>query len=111
MNQLQALPAYTGYAGIKSSTGVITLPAEYTGVRLSDLADLVGGITKANGVTLVAKDGYGMTFSYDMIMDHAFTAYDPATGAEQDAVEGPHGRSSPTPARASRSARTKALCG
>jgi DMSO/TMAO reductase YedYZ molybdopterin-dependent catalytic subunit len=83
LNQLQALPAYTGYAGIRSSTGVITLPAEYTGVRLSDLTDLVGGMTKVNGVTLVAKDGYGMTFSYNMIMDHAFTAYDPATGGEQ----------------------------
>jgi DMSO/TMAO reductase YedYZ molybdopterin-dependent catalytic subunit len=83
LSQLQALPAYTGYAGIKSSTGVITLPAEYTGVRLSDLTDLVGGMTKVNGVTLVAKDGYGMTFSYNMIMDHAFTAYDPATGGEQ----------------------------
>jgi DMSO/TMAO reductase YedYZ molybdopterin-dependent catalytic subunit len=83
LNQLQTLPAYTGYAGIKSSTGVITLPAEYTGVRLSDLTEMVGGITKTNGVTLVAKDGYGMTFSYNMIMDHAFTAYDPATGGEQ----------------------------
>jgi DMSO/TMAO reductase YedYZ molybdopterin-dependent catalytic subunit len=83
LNQLQVLPAYTGYAGIKSSTGVITLPAEYTGVRLSDLTEMVGGITKTNGVTLVAKDGYGMTFSYNMIMDHAFTAYDPATGGEQ----------------------------
>ena len=83
MNQLQALPAYTGYAGIKSSTGVITLPAEYTGVRLSDLTEMVGGISEANGVTLVAKDGYGMTLSYKMIVDHAFTAYDPATGVEQ----------------------------
>ena len=83
MNQLEALPAYTGYAGIKSSTGVITLPAEYTGVRLSELTEMVGGISKANGVTLVAKDGYGMTFSYAQIVDHAFTAYDPATGAEQ----------------------------
>ena len=83
LNQLEALPAYTGYAGIKSSTGVITLPAEYTGVRLSDLTDMVGGITRTNGVTLVAKDGYGMTFSYAQIVDHAFTAYDPATGGEQ----------------------------
>jgi DMSO/TMAO reductase YedYZ molybdopterin-dependent catalytic subunit len=83
MNQLLALPAYRGYAGIKSSTGVITLPAEYAGVRLSDLTGLVGGISRANGVTLVAKDGYGMTFSYAQIMEHAFTAYDPATGAEQ----------------------------
>jgi len=87
MKQVQALPAYTGYAGIKSSTGVITLPAEHTGVRLSDLTGMVGGITRANGVTLVAKDGYGMTFSYAQIMDHAFTAYDPATGAEQTPSE------------------------
>jgi DMSO/TMAO reductase YedYZ molybdopterin-dependent catalytic subunit len=82
MNELQALPAYTGYAGFKSSTGVITLPEEYTGVSLISLADLVGGISKANGVTIVAKDGYGMTFSYGQIVDHTFTAYDPATGDE-----------------------------
>ena len=69
MSQLQALPAYKGYAGIKSSTGVITPPAKYKGVASGDLADLVGGITKANGVTIVAKDGYGMTFSYRQIME------------------------------------------
>ena len=50
-----------------------------------------------------------MTFSYSMIMDHAFTAYDPATGVEQ------------TPSKdltvvvayareASRLAKTRALC-
>ena len=82
MHELQALPAYSGYAGYKSSTGVITLPEEYTGVSLISLADLVGGINKANGVTIVAKDGYGMTFSYAQIVDHNFTAYDPATGDE-----------------------------
>ncbi len=82
MNQLQALPAYTGYAGLKSSTGVITLPVEYTGVSLTSLTDLVGGMSKTNGVTLVAKDGYGMTISYAQLVDHAFTTYDPATGDE-----------------------------
>jgi DMSO/TMAO reductase YedYZ molybdopterin-dependent catalytic subunit len=83
MNQLEALPSYTGYAGIKSSTGVITLPQKYTGVRLSYLTDLVGGISKTTGVTIVGSDGYGMTFSYDQIMRQRFTAYDPATGAEE----------------------------
>ena len=82
MDQLRALPAYTGYAGFKSSTGVITLPSKYTGVPLVGLTDRVGGISRANGVTLVAKDGYGMTFSYAQIVDHAFTTYDPATGDE-----------------------------
>ncbi len=45
----------------------------------------MGGITKANGVTIVARDGYGMTFSYAQVMDNAFTAYDPATGEEEPA--------------------------
>ena len=85
MGQLQALPAYEGYAGIKSSTGVITPPSKYRGVPLKSLADLVGGITQANGVTIVAKDGYGMTFSYRQIMENGFTTYDPATGEEEPA--------------------------
>jgi DMSO/TMAO reductase YedYZ molybdopterin-dependent catalytic subunit len=85
MGQLQALPAYEGYAGIKSSTGVITPPSKYRGVPLADLAGLVGGITRANGVTIVAKDGYGMTFSYRQIMENGFTTYDPATGDEEPA--------------------------
>ena len=63
MNQLEALPSYTGYGGIKSSTGTITLPSKFTGVRLSYLTDLVGGISKSTGVTIVGSDGYGMTFS------------------------------------------------
>ena len=83
MSQLQALPAYEGYAGIKSSTGTITPPSKYKGVPLASLADLVGGITQANGVTIVAKDGYGMTFSYRQIMEDGFTTYDPATGEEE----------------------------
>jgi DMSO/TMAO reductase YedYZ molybdopterin-dependent catalytic subunit len=85
MAQLQALPAYEGYAGIKSSTGVITPPSRYKGVPLTALADLVGGITRVNGVTIVAKDGYGMTFSYRQITESGFTAFDPATGEEEPA--------------------------
>jgi len=85
MDQLQALPAYEGYAGIKSSTGVITPPSKYKGVPLTELADLVGGITEANGVTIVAKDGYGMTFSYQQIAGGGFTTFDPATGEEEPA--------------------------
>jgi DMSO/TMAO reductase YedYZ molybdopterin-dependent catalytic subunit len=34
------------------------------------------------GLTLTAEDGYSMTFSYDQVMNGAFTAYDPATGSE-----------------------------
>jgi len=83
MEQLQALPSYEGYAGIKSSTGVITPPARFKGVPLADLATLVGGVSKGNGVTIVAEDGYGMTFSYRQIIQNGFTTYDPATGEEE----------------------------
>ncbi len=85
MGQLEALPSYEGYAGIKSSTGRITPPSKYEGVPLAALADLVGGISAANGVTIVAKDGYGMTFSFRQIMENGFTTYDPATGEEEPA--------------------------
>ena len=50
MPELEALPAFEGYAGMKSSTGMITPPAVHKGVPLADLADLVGGLkrTKAS---------------------------------------------------------------
>jgi hypothetical protein len=79
---LEALPLTEGYAGIKSSTGEITLPATYRGVSLADLAEMVGGLAPGNGVNLVAKDGYAMTYSEDQVLNGAFIAYDPATGDE-----------------------------
>ena len=81
--ELKAMPSYTGWAGIKTSVGTLVAPEKYTGVKLADLADLVGGITKENGVTILAKDGYGMTLSYDQVFQGRFTTFDPATGEEE----------------------------
>jgi DMSO/TMAO reductase YedYZ molybdopterin-dependent catalytic subunit len=85
--ELKAMPKYSGWAGIKTSVGTLIAPANYAGVRLSDLADLVGGITRDNGVTVLAKDGYGMTLSYDQVFDEQFTTFDPATGDEEPPSE------------------------
>ena len=82
MAELKALPAYEGYAGIKTSVGTIVPPVKWKGVKLTDLAGLVGGISEQNGVTVVAKDGYGMTFSYAQAHGREFTTFDPATGDE-----------------------------
>ncbi len=80
---IKALPVTQGMAGIKSSTGAITLPEKYTGVSLKDLvAYLNVPFDSSMGVTLTALDGYSMTFSYDQVMNGAFTAYDPALGKE-----------------------------
>jgi DMSO/TMAO reductase YedYZ molybdopterin-dependent catalytic subunit len=82
MSELEALPAFEGYAGMKSSTGMITPPAVHKGVPLADLADLVGGLQEDEGVTVLAADGYGMTLSHRQASGEGLTTYDPADGAE-----------------------------
>ncbi len=79
---LQALPVTEGFAGTKSSTGKITPPVTFKGVSLKDLVSAIGGLDANSGFNLVAKDGYGITFSLDQINNGTFTAYDPATGDE-----------------------------
>jgi DMSO/TMAO reductase YedYZ molybdopterin-dependent catalytic subunit len=82
MDDLKALPATEGYAGIKSSTGKITPPVKVKGVALKDLAKLIGGMDATSGFNVVAEDGYSITYSLDQIENGSFIAYDPATGAE-----------------------------
>jgi DMSO/TMAO reductase YedYZ molybdopterin-dependent catalytic subunit len=83
MEQLQTLPATEGQGGFMSSTGMITIPTLYRGVALKDLPALLGiEFDETMGMTLTAEDGYSMTFSYDQVVNGAFTAYDPATGKE-----------------------------
>lgn len=84
---LREMPKYTGYAGIKTSVGTLVAPEEYTGVPLAEIGKLVGGITEENGVTVLAKDGYGMTLSYDQVFNQEFTTFDPATGDEESPTE------------------------
>jgi DMSO/TMAO reductase YedYZ molybdopterin-dependent catalytic subunit len=79
---IRALPAVEGWAGIKSSTGRITIPERFKGVPLTELAKLAGGLAPESGANIVAKDGYAMTMSYDQITKGDFIAYDPATGDE-----------------------------
>ena len=84
MAQLKTLPVTEGQAGIKSSTGEITIPEPFKGVSLKDLvAYLNVKLEPTMGVTITAEDGYSMTFSYDQVMNGAFIAYDPATGNEK----------------------------
>ncbi len=82
LDDLKALPVTEGWAGIKSSTGKITLPAKFKGVAVDELFKLVGGLQADTGVNLAAKDGYAMTSSYDQISKGDFITYDPSTGDE-----------------------------
>jgi hypothetical protein len=82
MDDLKALPATEGWAGIKSSTGKITIPESYKGVAVTELCKLVGEFSSNMGINVAAKDGYAMTISYDQITTNGFTTYDPGTGDE-----------------------------
>ncbi len=89
MTELQALPAYTGWSGLKNSAGTITPPAPVKGVKLTDLLALVGGLTSQQSVDVTASDNYGMTFLYDQAANGAgITMYNGATG-EVEAAKSP----------------------
>jgi len=82
MEDLKALPATEGYAGIKNSVGQVFPPLPCKGVSLEELCNLVGGIGPDQGVNVVAKDGYAMTLSYDQAIKGDLVLYDPGTGDE-----------------------------
>jgi DMSO/TMAO reductase YedYZ molybdopterin-dependent catalytic subunit len=82
LEEIQALPATEGWAGIKTSVGTIFAPLPHKGVLLEDLADLVGGFEPGSAVEIVAEDGYAMTMSYSQVTKGDFVIYDPQTGDE-----------------------------
>lgn len=89
MSDLKALPSIEGWGGTVSSAGVITVPQRLVGVDLVDLADQVGGLQEGMGVSIVAKDGYSMTMSYEQIVEGDFITYDPGSGIEKQVDETP----------------------
>jgi DMSO/TMAO reductase YedYZ molybdopterin-dependent catalytic subunit len=88
MEELEALSPTEGWGGTISSAGVITPPQRLKGVSITLLAELVGGLEPGMGVNVIAKDGYGMTMSYEQIVQGDYITYEPGTG-EEVSVEGP----------------------
>jgi DMSO/TMAO reductase YedYZ molybdopterin-dependent catalytic subunit len=86
-DDIQDLPTYQGPGGRISSVGNVSPPRRFTGITVEDLCALVGGFTEENSVEITAKDGYGMTFSYDQIATGDYDTYDPSTG-ENKAFDG-----------------------
>ena len=83
MTELKALPAYSGFSGMKNSAGTLFKPDPVKGVTLIDLFAEVGGMTAAQSVDLQAVDDYGMTLTYGEAATGAFTMYNDTTGAEE----------------------------
>jgi Oxidoreductase molybdopterin binding domain len=85
MRDIRDLPAYSGRGGFFTTVGVVYGPCEAKGVILSDLCQMVGGVTQSDIVMISASDGYSTIFDYDQIMGN-FITYDSITLKEV-----PHG--------------------
>jgi hypothetical protein len=72
---IASLPSITGPGSV--SPGVVD---NYTGVPVTDLCNLVGGIGNDSVVRITGSDNYSQTFNYDQIVNGNFTTYDPTTG-------------------------------
>jgi hypothetical protein len=81
-SDIAKLARFESMGGYETSAGSIRGIANYTGVRLADLCNLVGGINDTYSLTVTASDGYSMVYSYDQIMGQNFVTFDPATGDE-----------------------------
>jgi hypothetical protein len=74
-----SLPSYTGFGGFENVLGNIKDLGNYTGVPLTALCSLVGGINSSQYLLVNASDGYTMLFSYAQVSGH-FVAYNSTTG-------------------------------
>ncbi len=79
LDEIRAMPSYTAGAGFKKSTGTVVGPFNYTGVNITYLADLVGGIAPSESMKITASDGYSMIYTYAQVMGEIAT-YEGTTG-------------------------------
>jgi len=80
-NDVAALPSYRVYGGYKNQLGYIKGLGNYTGVSLSVICGLVGDLTNASVVKIIAEDNYSMTFTFAEV-NGGFVTYDTVSGAE-----------------------------
>lgn len=76
------LPSFESEGGFKTSGGSLSGISNYTGVAVSTLLALVGGIDSNCSLRISAADGYSMVYTYNQIQGENYTTYSPATGEE-----------------------------
>jgi hypothetical protein len=79
---IAGLQSYSGYGGFKNVLGNIKDWGNYTGVPLTVLCNLVGGMTANNTLTVTGSDGYNMTFTYGQVNNGDFVTYNNVTGQQ-----------------------------
>jgi len=81
-----ALDVVEEVGGLMTSAGSIQGPYTYTGVPLTEVLDLVGGISEENSLRITASDGYAMVFTWKELSGD-FLTYSTATGDEVESTK------------------------
>jgi molybdate/tungstate transport system substrate-binding protein len=81
-SDIAELPAVEYEGGLMTSSGTIKSIGTYTGVPLSTLYNMIGGITNETTVRVTASDDYSMVFTYDQLTSGEFITFNPVTGDE-----------------------------
>jgi hypothetical protein len=77
---IAGLPSVRGLGGFRKVIGNVSSLNNYTGVPLTTLCNIVGGISNISVVRITASDNYSQTLSFNQAIDGNFTTYDPITG-------------------------------
>jgi len=78
---IAGLPSYRGYGGFKKRTGSLSGLGNYTGVPLTTLCTLVGGISANYSLNVIGSDNYTITLTYAQVNGN-FTTFDNKTGQQ-----------------------------
>ena len=84
MAELKALPVYSGYFGSRTppAPSILAPPARASGS--SDVLAQIGGMTTLNACDVLASDGYGMTYTFNQLVNNAGVQfYDETTKAKE----------------------------
>jgi hypothetical protein len=79
--------SFESRGGFKTSAGSLRGSGNYTGVRLTSLCDLVGGIENTSNLRVTGSDGYSMVYTYEQVTGYGFVTFDPATGDEANCTQ------------------------
>ncbi len=85
-SDFEAMTVIEMNGGLLTSAGTISGPYKYTGVPLSEVLGLAGGISSENSLRVTASDGYAMIFTWEEL-NGDFLTFNPATGDEIEAEE------------------------
>ena len=64
LTELQAMTAQSGYSKVQNKYDNWRGEGNYTGVLISDLVDMVGGMEPGDSLTVESSDGWSNTYSY-----------------------------------------------